>query len=68
MTVSFPVGRAVMRDRLARLVERLLPWYDPQREAERDRRVMATVHRAENVSRRIREEYQRADDRMAGHG
>jgi hypothetical protein len=52
-------------DKLRALIERLLPWYDPEREAAKDRR-------AEDITRRVRREtalrrsFHQADDRLSG--
>lgn len=53
-------------DRLRRLIERILPWYDPERDAAKDRRVAATVQRADQVSERIRSSSNLLRQRMAG--
>jgi len=46
-----------MRDQVVtavrRAIEAVLPWYDPQREAARDKHVDATVAAANVVARRL---------------
>ena len=46
-----------MRDRLVtafrRAIEAVLPWYDPEREAARDRRAEAIAKRAEDTARKL---------------
>jgi hypothetical protein len=54
--------------RLRALIESLLPWYDPERDAEKDRHVAATVRRADQLSERIRSEFRPADARLARRG
>jgi hypothetical protein len=46
-----------VRDRIVtavrRAIEAVLPWYDPEREAERDRQVERTARAARRVARRL---------------
>lgn len=55
------------------LIERIVPWYDPEREAARDRRSATAVQRVdERVAAMrdaaMRDAYRRADERLSrGH-
>jgi hypothetical protein len=58
------------RSPVRRLIERMLPWYDPTLEQLRDRRTEAVRRRA--IAQRIRVErvisqYHEADERARGH-
>lgn len=56
-----------LRDRLRRLVEAALPWFDPAEKARRDARTEAIRQRSVAVriqTERVREAYRRAADRM----
>ena len=52
--------------RLRALIERFLPWYDPERDAAKDRHVAATVQRADQVAERIRSSSVLLRQRTAG--
>ncbi len=46
MTSAFLEPEVGLRERLRSAIESLLPWYDPEREAERDRRTEAIRRRS----------------------
>lgn len=48
---------------MRQLIERLLPWYDPEREAAKDRRVDELVHRVDDAA--MRRSFGRMNDRFS---
>lgn len=50
--------------KLRQLIERLLPWFDPEREAAKDERVDELVGRANELVG-LRRSFRQMDDRMA---
>lgn len=57
-----------MVDGLRRLIERVLPWYDPEAEARRAARVAKAVERGTELASQLRKSYKVDDDRVAHRG
>lgn len=51
-----------------KLIERVVPWYDTEREAARDARSSVALERAERTADALRESYRRADGRLVARG
>jgi len=52
--------------RVRALIERLLPWYDPELERRRDAHAAATVKAADQVTVRIRDGFGTLEGRVSG--
>lgn len=63
--VGLPPGVGML-DRAKRMVESWLPWFDADADIKRARRKEERIVRAQQLSRRLRESFARADDRLAG--
>lgn len=68
-SLAYDAGREhPVLHRLRLFIERILPWFDPVRQRERDRSVASTVRQADELSTAIRRKYTGVNERLSSRG